>query len=78
MKTLIFTEQSITAFAENLTQEKIDTKNLSDKEKYIQIIKDDFEFFFTSNKKDENMENNPFIVFNKTLELEKINEETIR
>lgn len=78
MKTLIFTEQSIIAFAESLTQEKIDRSDLSDKQKYIQIIDQDFEFFFTTNKKDESIEKIPFIIFEETLNLNNFNEENIR
>jgi len=55
MKTLVFTEQSITTFAENLTQGKIIRNDLSDKSKYITIEQDNIEFFFTTNKKDESI-----------------------
>ncbi|UTC49293.1 UvrD-helicase domain-containing protein [Treponema vincentii] len=78
MKTLVFTEQSITTFAENLTQEKIIRNDLSDKSKYITIEQNNIEFFFTTNKKDESIEKIPFIIISKILDFAEFQEENIR
>lgn len=78
MKNLVFTEQSIITFAENLTQEKIIKNNLSDKSKYVTIEQGNFEFFFTTNKKDESLEKIPFIIISRILNFEEFQEENIR
>lgn len=62
MKKFVFTEQSILAFIENLTDEKIKMSNFSDSKNYIQIEFEDFIIFLTSNKKDKNIDTIPFII----------------
>lgn len=78
MKNLVFTEQSIITFAENITQEKIEKKDFSDPKNYIQIKYEYFLFFLTGNNKDSCLENIPFIIFNKDVDFDNISVEDIR
>lgn len=69
MKRIVFTEQSILAFAENLTEEKINKNDFFDSKKYLTLEFDDFVIFLTTNKKDRSIESNPFIILDCASEL---------
>ena len=64
MKNLVFTEQSILAFVENLTEEDFCSQNFNNNNtNYISIEYDDFLLFLTTNKKDSDIDSIPFIIF---------------
>lgn len=63
MKNLVFTEQSILAFVENLTEEDFCSQNFKNNTNYISIEYDDFLLFLTTNKKDTDIDSIPFIIF---------------
>lgn len=67
MKNLVFTEQSILAFIENLTEEDFISQNFKNNSNYISIEYDDFLLFLTTNKKDSDIESIPFIIFDGNL-----------
>ena len=68
MKYLVFTEQSLLAFIENLTEEKIKTGIFKDDKNYFCYETDIFSVFLTTNKKDSYIENLPFIIFDKSID----------
>ena len=63
MKNLVFTEQSILAFVENLSEEDFNSQNFKNNSNYISIEYDDFLLFLTTNKKDSDIDSIPFIIF---------------
>lgn len=69
MKNLVFTEQSILAFADSITKEKIESQNFEDSTKYILVESDDSCFFLTTHRKDSQVENVPFIIFEQDVNL---------
>ena len=68
MKYLVFTEQSLLAFIENLTEEKLKTENFRDDKNYFCYETDAFLVFLTTNKKDSYIDNLPFIIFDKSID----------
>ncbi len=62
MKKLVFTEQSILAFIESLNEENFAKNDYYNSSNFITLNYDDFTIFLTTNKKDSNIENIPFII----------------
>lgn len=70
MKHLIFTEQSLLAFASNCVGDKFDFEKILDSKDYIILEEDDSYYFFTTNQKDSNIQSIPFVIFENTVSFE--------
>lgn len=78
MKYFVFTEQSLLAFVENLTELDFQQNNFSSNSNYIYLEIEKFCIFLTNNKKDSLIDKLPFIIFNNTFDFKSINLEKLQ
>lgn len=78
MKYFVFTEQSLLAFVENITELDFQQKKFSSNSNYIYLEFEKFCVFLTNNKKDSLIDKLPFIIFDNTFDFKSINLENLQ